>query len=374
MLAPSFVLRRPQRLVTADRLYANTNGGNPLGNLYHGMSRLQNKKDERQLKTETAAFIAPKINEVTDWKDNQDVLPPCRSHAVGRGGFTMATTNKVFFGFGLSDNMFPSGVTNLRRRDLSPEEAGEVIKGGVEVCLNPSHAETIRVMRDRFGIDVPIPAKAPIVALKAGDRLLVMGVSGLPRLEGRHEYTPEEVAGARFRFGLYELETVADRVRAAFGNSDQGYLERCVAQRQPGPGGAGSRFLEATSLGEIRDAAWEAYSHPQVAAPAVAFRAPLRGRFGLVRLDSLQSETAVVLDDRKATGQVMPVVSGVMGPEVDFTVLLLGPDRETGKEVVWTFFPGEPISPSSVPAAGNAGRQVTAAEAIGLGLEWAKIE
>lgn len=53
---------------------------------------------------------------------------------------------------------------------------------------------------------MPIPQKAPVVALKKGDRLLVMGVSGLPRLEGRHEYTAEEVAAAKFRFGLYTVE------------------------------------------------------------------------------------------------------------------------------------------------------------------------
>ena len=113
---------------------------------------------------------------------------------------------KTFFGFGIADNMFPAGESNIRRRDIRPEEARELIAGGVEVCLNPSHAATIGVMRGKYGIDVAIPAKAPIVALQRGDRLLVMGVSGLPRLENRHEYTAEEVAGARFRFGLYEIE------------------------------------------------------------------------------------------------------------------------------------------------------------------------
>lgn len=115
----------------------------------------------------------------------------------------MSTT---YFGFGIADNMFPAGACLIRRRDLSPEEAKAVISEGVESCLNPSHALTIGVMRERFGVDVPIPAKAPIVSLKSGDRLLVMGVSGLPRLEGRHEYTEAEIAGARFRFGLYSVE------------------------------------------------------------------------------------------------------------------------------------------------------------------------
>lgn len=114
----------------------------------------------------------------------------------------MGTT---FFGFGIADSMFPEARTDLVRESLTPEQARAVIAEGVESCLNPSHALTIAVMRERFGIDVTIPPKAPIVALKLGDRLLVMGVTGLPRLEGRHEYTAEEIQNAKFRFGLYTI-------------------------------------------------------------------------------------------------------------------------------------------------------------------------
>jgi len=102
--------------------------------------------------------------------------------------------------------MFPVGKILISRRDVSAEKVREMVKAGVVPCLNPSHAASIAVMRDRFGIDVPIPEKAPIVALEPGDSLIVMGISGLPRLEGRHEYTSEEVARARFRFGVYEID------------------------------------------------------------------------------------------------------------------------------------------------------------------------
>lgn len=111
---------------------------------------------------------------------------------------------KTYFGFGLADNMFPANC-QVTRRDLAPEEAREIITEGVDVCLNPTHALTIEAMRTRFGIDVVIPAKAPLANLKFGDRLLVMGVSGLPRLEGRHEYTKEEIDNAKFRFGLWTV-------------------------------------------------------------------------------------------------------------------------------------------------------------------------
>jgi hypothetical protein len=112
---------------------------------------------------------------------------------------------KTYFGFGLSDSMFPTSPVTISRRDISAGDVREMVRAGVVSCLNPTHAASIAVMRERFGLDVPIPEKAPIVALVPGDSLIVMGISGLPRLEGRHEYTSEEVAEAKFRFGLYEI-------------------------------------------------------------------------------------------------------------------------------------------------------------------------
>lgn len=100
--------------------------------------------------------------------------------------------------------MFP-GNCNIGKRELSVEQAKEMIGAGVVSCLNPSHKASIVVMQSRFGISVEIPPKAPSVALQVGDNLVVMGVKGLPRLENRHEYTPEEVAGAEFNFALFTV-------------------------------------------------------------------------------------------------------------------------------------------------------------------------
>lgn len=112
--------------------------------------------------------------------------------------------NKTFFGFGIGPSMFPSDCA-IAKRSLSPEQAKAVVAEGVEPCLNPSHKASIDAMRSRFGIEVGIPEKAPVVKLSFGDRLLVMGVSGLPRLEGRHEYTDAEIAGAKFDFSLWTV-------------------------------------------------------------------------------------------------------------------------------------------------------------------------
>ncbi len=116
--------------------------------------------------------------------------------------------SKTYFGFGIADNMFAANCA-VTRTACTPETAKEIIAQGVVVVLNPSHALTIQAMNERFGIHVEIPAKAPIVGLDPGDRILVMSVSGLPRLEGRHEYTQAEITDAYFRFGLWTVHKIA---------------------------------------------------------------------------------------------------------------------------------------------------------------------
>lgn len=111
---------------------------------------------------------------------------------------------KTYFGFGIAPNMFPANCS-IRKETLTPEKAKEIITAGVTPCFNPSHKASIDVMQTRFGISVPIPEKAPVVVVQHGEAVLVMGVGGLPRLENRHEYTPEEVTGAKFSFALFSV-------------------------------------------------------------------------------------------------------------------------------------------------------------------------
>lgn len=112
---------------------------------------------------------------------------------------------KTFFGFALADSMF-SGDCSIVRRKLTIEQVSERIAQGVEPCVNPSHAATIAAMRDKFGLDVAIPATPPRVCVGSGDSVIVMGVRGLPRLTDRHEYSHEEVAQATFEFHEYSVE------------------------------------------------------------------------------------------------------------------------------------------------------------------------
>jgi len=112
---------------------------------------------------------------------------------------------KVYFGLAMADSMFPADCS-LTRKGLTLDELKSILADGVEVCLNPSHQATISAMELKFGIEVAIPATAPIVKLSSGDSLVLFSVRGLPRLDAsRHEYTEEEIAQASFAFGIWTV-------------------------------------------------------------------------------------------------------------------------------------------------------------------------
>ena len=112
---------------------------------------------------------------------------------------------KVYFGFAVADSMF-QGDVEVSRSTVDLDAVKYLIRKGITPCLNPSHAATIAAMRNKFGLDVPIPERAPQVVLEVGDRLIVMGVRGLPRLDAsRHEYTESEIDAATFSFSIWEV-------------------------------------------------------------------------------------------------------------------------------------------------------------------------
>ncbi len=116
---------------------------------------------------------------------------------------------KTYFGFAVADSMFPhSAECTIRRRELDADTVRAIVADGVIPCMNPSHKATIDAMRTRFGIDVSIPETPPRVELQDGDKIIVLGVRGLPRLTDRHEYTAEEIEGAEFRFSEYRIYNV----------------------------------------------------------------------------------------------------------------------------------------------------------------------
>ncbi len=158
-----------------------------------------------------------------------------------------------------------------------------------------------------------------------------------------------------------------------------GYLEKSLAQRAGlSSNAAGSVYegVDALQLERMLLASeWEPYSHPAIMPGCSAFKASIAGRLGVASLESLSPDAIVTLDDRKSTGQVSAVASGVRGEVSPFTVLILGPEVVDGEthEIVFTFHPGDPVRPSQVPAQGMHGRTVTVKEAIQMGLEIVKI-
>ena len=111
----------------------------------------------------------------------------------------------TYFGFAIADSMFPS-VCRVERVALSVADAATEVAAGVTSCLNPSHTATIQALNVRCGISVEIPPSAPRVSLQRGDSVIVMSPRGLPRLQGRHEYTEEEIRAAEFAFGKWTVK------------------------------------------------------------------------------------------------------------------------------------------------------------------------
>jgi len=154
------------------------------------------------------------------------------------------------------------------------------------------------------------------------------------------------------------------------------YWANCLAQRAELSGKAAGSVYLGVSPSELEEmllkAEWKPYFHPAIRESAAGFKAAIPGRLGVVRLADLPLDAMVTLDDRKNTGKVSAVVKGILGPEVDFTVLIIG--LHEGEEVVFTFHPGDPVRPSQVQTEpGMHGRQVTVSEAIKMGLETAKV-
>ncbi len=111
----------------------------------------------------------------------------------------------IYFGFSIADGMFPTECA-VRRAPLSIERVKSLLERGYVSCCNPQHEASLRAASVRYGLEIAVPEKALLVSLQSGDRLIVMSIRGLPRLqENRHEYTEAEVAQATFVFGLWTV-------------------------------------------------------------------------------------------------------------------------------------------------------------------------
>jgi hypothetical protein len=157
----------------------------------------------------------------------------------------------------------------------------------------------------------------------------------------------------------------------------KGYWQNLLASRQPD--GTGSRFFRPVSEEEILQWDWtevtEMIPEGNRLGGCRYYRAPQQGLLGIVPLLQVPQEAPVYLEDPKGTGKVSAVINRnqleVELGIVNYTTLVVGP--ENGEDVIYTFHPGDPIRPSTVSAQEWAGKTVSPAEAIALGLEYAKI-
>lgn len=146
----------------------------------------------------------------------------------------------------------------------------------------------------------------------------------------------------------------SDMVEQAFDNTDPEYLEKSVLQRNPGPEAAGSTFLSPIQVDDLKYADWQPANDPDVQAPAIGLKANIPGLLGFCSLDNLDPQQMcriqpghmgkAIIRNGPNAGKVAAELVTVF-PEgdrkVDFTTLLLGPDRnDPDKLMVWTFFPG----------------------------------
>jgi hypothetical protein len=127
---------------------------------------------------------------------------------------------KFYVALALSDSMSPPRCA-IEKFSIGPHEAQAFLReaataGRVVSAVNASHKATIDAVRQRFGIDLPLPASGdpPKVLLDYDDEVLVVSVRGLPRLTDRHQYTADEIARAEIVFSIYRCLPIEDLNRA----------------------------------------------------------------------------------------------------------------------------------------------------------------
>lgn len=144
-------------------------------------------------------------------------------------------------------------------------------------------------------------------------------------------------------------------IEQAFDNTDPGYMAKSIEQRNPGPNSAGSTFHTSVTADDLKYANWEPANDPAINPPGQGFVAPISGMLGIAKLDTLSPSKKVAFQpahkgqskirEGEFAGQCPAECATNLSEDereqVDFTTLIIGPDRsDPEKTVVWTFFPG----------------------------------
>lgn len=135
--------------------------------------------------------------------------------------------------------------------------------------------------------------------------------------------------------------------------------------------------------GDLMDADWDPWEDKyNVLAPGckafITYDIP--GKYGMINLDERDPNEECFFVDPKNTGMLSLAIATDDRTDVDYTILIIGP--EEGKEIMYTFHPGAPIPPSTFKAGTaesggsgyEAGDKLTVADAMKLGFKRAKAE
>ena len=109
----------------------------------------------------------------------------------------------TFLSLAISDTMFTDG--ECRRETITPADVQAALDAGAQRALNPSHITTIDLIKRKFGLSLPVPDKAPKIALRPGDTLIVVQAN-LPRLAEGQVHSDETVAHASIRFSRWTVQ------------------------------------------------------------------------------------------------------------------------------------------------------------------------
>lgn len=185
-------------------------------------------------------------------------------------------------------------------------------------------------------------------------------------------------------------------IQQAFDNTDSSYMETSLKQRNPGPGSAGSTFDHYTTFEDLKFADWQPTDDPAITPPGEGYTCNFGGLLGITRLETLPQDMKVVFQpahggkarirsgefEGQCPAECAAVLTDDQRMRVDFTTLIIGPDRaDPNKKVVWTFFPGPATFQfKEIPFTqlqnqfGTSGNQIeaTVADAIALGYNFCK--
>lgn len=250
-----------------------------------------------------------------------------------------------------------------------------------------------------------VPGKVGIQARRVGDGVVQDPITGKVydysegfKTEDGHEFPAGDVslqtglvhlANRLDSLGLVKEASILDDVLYKLAEEDSvvidtikrslemPHFKNTFLTRNPGPESEGSTFLEPQTPESLMSANWEKYDHPDIAPPAIGYKADIPGKVGVIKLSELNPETPIKMElGHKGEDEfVFPIISQSDVPsrlsEVDFTTLLIGPGGDD--LIVYTFFPGDPIMPSTTTPSEETESAKTVRDAMRLGFEYGKV-